>query len=506
MAFPDLVWIIRDIATTPTEDWKDIFADADVVVNASGALQDGARDNLTAIHETALKQMLDALSGTPTRFIQISAAGVSEDAPTAFFRTKASGDALVVASSSDWIVLRPALVLGAEAYGGSALLRAAAATPLVGGRVFPDAQIQTIHVEDLAQAVVQAAKGAVGTRFVADLTQDGSHSFDELTRHVRTWLGYPDWIFEIPVPGWLLKPIGKGADLLGWLGWRSPLRTNALLSLESGIKGDPTAWRDRGGIEIKSLEATLAAMPATAQERTFARLYLLLPLSIATLSLFWFLSGLIGLLSFTDAKAVLTDRGGSAGFASVAVIGGVIADMVLGAGVLVRRWTRLACLGMIAVSAAYLFFGTLLAADLWADPLGPFVKVLPATVLALLDPRLIAHVAGIVVLADTVFTATAAIAQPVTGYLLTREAGWPLLEGWVLVSLCLYVFVGLFWLPVVWIQIRMRRLALAAAETGAALPEAYHRLYRIWFAFGFPAFFAVLAIIWLMLTKPDLPL
>lgn len=122
------------------------------------------------------------------------------------------------------------------------------------------------------------------------------------------------------------------------------------------------------------------------------------------------------------------------------------------------------------------------------------------------DPRLIAHVAGIVVLADTVFTATAAIAQPVTGYLLTREAGWPLLEGWVLVSLCLYVFIGLFWLPVVWIQIRMRRLALAAAEAGTALPEAYHRLYRVWFAFGFPAFFAVLAIIWLMLTKPDLPL
>lgn len=122
------------------------------------------------------------------------------------------------------------------------------------------------------------------------------------------------------------------------------------------------------------------------------------------------------------------------------------------------------------------------------------------------DPRLIAHVSGIVVLADTVFTATAAIVQPLTGYLLTREVGWPLLEGWVLISLCLYVFVGLFWLPVVWIQIRMRRLALAAAEAGRALPEAYHRLYRVWFAFGFPAFFAVLAIIWLMLTKPDLPL
>ncbi|MES0883429.1 DUF2269 family protein [Roseibium sp. SCP14] len=119
------------------------------------------------------------------------------------------------------------------------------------------------------------------------------------------------------------------------------------------------------------------------------------------------------------------------------------------------------------------------------------------------NPVLIAHVAGIVVLADTVFTATAAVVQPVTGYLLARETGWPILEGWVLASLCLYVFVGVFWLPVVWVQIRMRRLASVAAETQTDLPAEYHRLYRIWFAFGFPAFFAVLAIVWLMLTRPD---
>lgn len=118
------------------------------------------------------------------------------------------------------------------------------------------------------------------------------------------------------------------------------------------------------------------------------------------------------------------------------------------------------------------------------------------------DPRLIAHVAGIVVLADTLFTATAAIAQPVTGYLLAREAGWPLLSGWVAWSLVLYVLVGLFWLPVVWMQIRMRNLAIAARDADAPLPESYHRLYRWWFAFGFPAFAAVLAILWLMLTRP----
>jgi len=120
------------------------------------------------------------------------------------------------------------------------------------------------------------------------------------------------------------------------------------------------------------------------------------------------------------------------------------------------------------------------------------------------EPTLIAHVAGTVVIADTIFTATAAILQPVTGYLLARIIGWDLTESWIALSLLLYVLTGIFWLPVVWIQIRLRNLARTAAAAGAALPPAYFSLYRIWFAFGFPAFFAVLGILVLMLTKPTL--
>lgn len=120
------------------------------------------------------------------------------------------------------------------------------------------------------------------------------------------------------------------------------------------------------------------------------------------------------------------------------------------------------------------------------------------------DPRLIAHVSGTVVLADLLFTATAAVAQPVTGVLLAYQTGWSLGEGWILVSLGLYVFIGLFWLPVVWIQIRLRDLAREAAAAEADLSERFWKLYRIWFACGFPAFFAILVIFWLMLNKPQI--
>jgi uncharacterized membrane protein len=118
------------------------------------------------------------------------------------------------------------------------------------------------------------------------------------------------------------------------------------------------------------------------------------------------------------------------------------------------------------------------------------------------DARIVAHVAGTVVIADLLFTATAVVAQPVTGLLLAARTGWPLDTFWILASLILYVVTGAFWLPVVWMQKRMRDLARAAAAADAPLPPAYHRLYRLWFWFGFPAFAAVLAIIWLMLARP----
>lgn len=122
------------------------------------------------------------------------------------------------------------------------------------------------------------------------------------------------------------------------------------------------------------------------------------------------------------------------------------------------------------------------------------------------NPAIIAHVGGTVVLADTVFTATAVILQPITGAWLAHEIGWSLGEGWIALSLVFYVVTGLFWLPVVYIQILMRNLARKAASDGTELPARYFRLYRIWFACGFPAFFSVFAIFWLMLTKPAINL
>ena len=118
----------------------------------------------------------------------------------------------------------------------------------------------------------------------------------------------------------------------------------------------------------------------------------------------------------------------------------------------------------------------------------------------------IAGVARIVVIADLVFTATAVVLQPVTGLLLASWAGYPVLDGWIGLSIILYIVTGAFWLPVVWMQMRMRDLAVAAVSKAESLPREYHRLFWTWFAFGFPAFAAVLGIYWLMTAKPSISL
>jgi uncharacterized membrane protein len=119
------------------------------------------------------------------------------------------------------------------------------------------------------------------------------------------------------------------------------------------------------------------------------------------------------------------------------------------------------------------------------------------------DVAFIARTASVVVIADYLFTASAVVAQPISGYLLTQVLGIPMETGWIAVSLAFYVVAGVFWLPVVWIQSQLRDLARKAAATGAPLPDRYHKLFRIWFAFGLPGFGAVLAIVWLMVAKPS---
>ena len=384
-AFPDLDWRLHDLArlTTPGA-WTPLLEDCDFVVNAAGALQDGPADNLAAVHTTAIAALARASAARDIGLIQISAAGVAPDASTRFFCSKAAGDAAIQAAGGRFWILRPGLVLSQTAYGGTALLRMLAAVPLVQPLAMTEAQVQTIGTDDLSAAVLACMRGDIPAGFEGDLVEDTPHSLATLTAAIRNWLGFAPARATLSAPGWMMRLTALAADALGRLGWRSPLRSTAVQTLSDGVLGDPGAWTAAGGPPIRPLHATLAAMPARAEDRLTARMRLAMPFVIATLVLFWALSGVIGLLRLDVAAALLTAEGWSLRAAQLSVAFWAAVDIALAAFLLWRPTAHRAVLGMVAVSLVYLVLGTILTPALWADPLGPLLKILPGMVLALL--------------------------------------------------------------------------------------------------------------------------
>lgn len=383
--FPEATWIGADISRlTRPADWSGMLENVDVVVNASGALQTGLKDNLTNLQELSIKALIEASEKSGVRrFVQISAPGADQSANTEFLATKGRADETLRDSSLEWFIMKPGLVISTDAYGGTALLRMLAAFPLVIPVVKEHSPVGTASVEDVVEAVKLACAGLVEARTEMDIVEEHPYSLAEVLFLFRRWLGFGPPMAIVRLPSAVGTVVAKGADFLGRLGWRSPLRTSAMKAIDTGILGDTTAFVTSVGRSPKTLEETLAGLPSTVQERWFARMFLAMPAVIGMLSLFWLTSGIIGAAMWQEAASHLTRAGLEEGQAKTIVFGGAVADIALGLGVLVRPYTGIACLGMAALTAGYLGAGTLISPELWADPIGPYVKTIPAAMLAL---------------------------------------------------------------------------------------------------------------------------
>jgi uncharacterized protein YbjT (DUF2867 family) len=377
---PQAHWRGVDIAAlNEPGKWAPLLDSVDAVVNASGALQDGLRDNLAAVQDVAIRALIVACETRGVRrFVQVSAPGVGADDATVFLRTKASADAALKASKLDWVILRPGLVWGRTATGGTALIRMLAAFPLVQPMMLAGAQVQTVDIDDVSEAIFMAATSALPARTDVDLVEPTPQTLGGIVADVRAWHGFAPARAAIVAPRLFGGSLARLGDAAGWLGWRTPLRTTSLRALERGVIGNAAYWRTLTGRDCASFAESLSRRPATKQDRFYARLQWLLPLGVAVLSGFWVASGWIGLAAREAAAALL---GGAD--ADALVVAGACADIALGAAILWRPWARAACFGMIALTAAYLIAGTTLTPHLWADPLGPFVKTIPAALLAL---------------------------------------------------------------------------------------------------------------------------
>lgn len=376
---------VVDMNTAELSQWL-VENRVDIVVNCIGVLQDGARGGTQDVHEAFVGRLLDSSRyGSPKRLlVHLSIPGTDEDDRTAFSRTKRSGDRLIMASGLPFVILRPGFVIAPYAYGGSALFRALAATPIA----LPDKLALTpfaaIHVDDISRTVaVVSRRWAAGTREFAavwDLMTSKLSTVAEVTEAFRQRFGASQR--RLAFPHWLLALGARAGDAVARLGWVPPIRSTALAEMRRGVSGNPAPWIEATGIEPLSLKRAIAALPANVQERWFARLFLLKPLIVGGLAAFWIVSGLVALtVAFDPAAKILTDHGIPPRLADLATIttGGL--DLAMGAAIAWQRMHRAGLWAGIALSLVYMAGATAVTPELWTDPLGPLVKTGPAIIL-----------------------------------------------------------------------------------------------------------------------------
>jgi len=385
-------WIELDLRGAGTaEAWLPHLQGVDAVVNCAGALQDNVRDSTAGVHERAPAALWAACEQAGVRrIIHFSAMGVDRGGLTGFSRTKLKGDEALERSNLDWVILRPSVVVGRQAYGGSALFRGLAAFPILPRS--PDAgPLDIVQLDDVVETVVRLLQPGAASRVALELAGPDRLSFEEVVQAYRRWLGWrPAKIGSAPT--FLMGAAYKAGDLIAKLGWRPPIRSTARREIVRGAVGDPTAWKQATRIEPRSLSSALAAEPASVQERWFARLYLLKPLAIGTFALFWLLTGLISLGPGYDLAADYMRLAGAGPLSEPSVIAGGVADILVAFGIVYRPTSRLALIAAIFLSVFYVVAGTILLPQLWRDPLGPMMKIWPILIfnficLAILDER-----------------------------------------------------------------------------------------------------------------------
>jgi len=389
---PGLRWVVLDMRDlSGPGDWVPHLDGVDAAINCAGVLQDSVSDSTTAAHAQGPAALFAACDESGVlRVIHFSAIGIDRETPSEFSRTKAQGDQALMATGLDWVILRPSVVVGRAAYGGSALFRGLAALPIV-PRVDDAGKLQVVQLDDVVETVVYFLQLDAPARVALDLAGREPLDFNEVVAVYRRWFGWGP-ARQVQVPRWFMDIMYSLGDAAGWLGWRPPVRTTAQKEIVRGAVGDPGPWTDMTGIVPHSLEQSLAANPVSVQDRWFAKLYLLKPVLIAVLSLFWIVTGLISLGPGWDIGVALMREGGVTGLAATgAVAAGALADVCIGTGIAFRRTARPALYAAFVLSLVYAVLGTILVPRLWIEPLGPMLKIWPIAAL---------HLAALAILED----------------------------------------------------------------------------------------------------------
>jgi len=359
----------------------------DVVVNCLGVLQDGPGSDTTAVHRDFVARLLQAIrdSNRAIRLVHISIPGATETDRTAFSTTKREAERLIAESGVPFAILRPGFVVALAAYGGSAMVRSLAAFPLDLPPAERAAPFQPVAMEDIAATIAWLAARDPGEASAVtwDLMQAQPVTLGNVIDQFREALGTGRW-WRIAMPAFLLDLGARLGDLANKFGWMPPMRTTAIAELRRGVSGDPAGWMAATGIVPKRIEQTAGNRPATIQDKWFARLFPIKALVIASLVVFWLVSGFIALVISYDAAAeTLRSHGFPPWLVAPITIGTSLMDMGIGMLIAFRRTAAVGLIAGIVASLGYMAGAAILTPDLWIEPLGALVKTGPAIVLML---------------------------------------------------------------------------------------------------------------------------
>lgn len=382
--FPDIETVAADMNRDITPaDWLPRLEGVDAVINCAGVLQGGRGQDMAAIHHLAPAALFDACVGTGVRrVVQISAISADDEAGTDYARTKKLADDHLRGLDLDGVVLRPSLIYGEGAYGGTAMLRALAAFPFVTPIIGQGRQaFRPLHVKDLAKTVLACLERDDLARRTLEPVGPRVETVKDILAQYRSWLGRPP-ARPLPVPPGAVRLLCRLGDVFG----RGPLSTTSLKQMEYGNAGQETGFIETIGFRPASLAERLQASPAQTQDLWHARLYLLRPLVRVVLVLLWFISGVLGLATLQSfAVPLLSAAGFPPALASLTALATSLLDLVI-AGLLVANWRpRLTGLLQLAAIVGYTLALTVIAPHLWGDAFGPLIKNLPILVLVLVQ-------------------------------------------------------------------------------------------------------------------------